>query len=95
VGGEFSRYSINNHWLFPDFEKMFYGNALLPLAYTETFRYTRCPLYEQIICVGVGPAGLAHWGSTLTGVGRHQITLDDRDGRGLSRQTQFCHAGVF
>ena len=49
VGGGFSRYSTDERWLVPHFEKMLYDNALLALAYTEAFQLTRRPLYEQIV----------------------------------------------
>ena len=47
VGGGFSRYSTDERWLVPHFEKMLYDNALLALAYTEAFQHTRRPLYGQ------------------------------------------------
>lgn len=47
VGGGFSRYSTDERWLVPHFEKMLYDNALLALAYTEAFQHTRRPLCEQ------------------------------------------------
>lgn len=49
VGGGFSRYSTDERWLVPHFEKMLYDNALLALAYTEAFQDTRRPLYEQVV----------------------------------------------
>lgn len=49
VGGGFSRYSTDERWLVPHFEKMLYDNALLALAYTEAFLHTRRSLYEQIV----------------------------------------------
>ncbi|WAC28381.1 thioredoxin domain-containing protein [Ancylobacter sp. SL191] len=40
IGGGYSRYSVDDHWLVPHFEKMLYDNAqildLLGLAYSET-----------------------------------------------------------
>ena len=48
VGGGFSRYSTDERWLVPHFEKMLYDNALLALACTEAFQHTRRPLYGQI-----------------------------------------------
>ena len=48
VGGGFSRYSTDQHWLVPHFEKMLYDNALLALAYTEAFQHARCPIYGKI-----------------------------------------------
>ncbi|MCI8593686.1 MAG: thioredoxin domain-containing protein [Oscillospiraceae bacterium] len=49
VGGGFSRYSTDGCWLVPHFEKMLYDNALLALAYTEAFQYSRRPLYGEIV----------------------------------------------
>ena len=48
VGGGFSRYSTDQHWLVSHFEKMLYDNALLALAYTEAFQHARCPIYGEI-----------------------------------------------
>ncbi len=49
VGGGFSRYATDRRWLVPHFEKMLYDNALLALAYTEAYQYTRRPLYGEIV----------------------------------------------
>ena len=49
VGGGFSRYSTDERWLVPHFEKMLYDNALLALAYTEAFQLTRRPFYAQAV----------------------------------------------
>src|SRR5262249_41837329 len=35
LGGGFHRYSVDEHWLVPHFEKMLYDNALLTSAYVE------------------------------------------------------------
>jgi uncharacterized protein len=40
VGGGFHRYSVDELWLVPHFEKMLYDNALLALAYAEAFQVT-------------------------------------------------------
>lgn len=48
IGYGFSRYSTDRFWLVPHFEKMLYDNALLLLAYTETYRITQNPLYRDI-----------------------------------------------
>ncbi|RYZ48293.1 MAG: thioredoxin domain-containing protein, partial [Proteobacteria bacterium] len=37
VGGGFHRYSVDDQWLVPHFEKMLYDNALLTLAYTDAY----------------------------------------------------------
>ncbi len=49
VGGGFARYSTDERWLVPHFEKMLYDNALLALAYTEAYQLTRRPLYGEIV----------------------------------------------
>ena len=41
VGGGFHRYSTDDHWLAPHFEKMLYDNALLARAYLDAYRSTR------------------------------------------------------
>ena len=49
VGGGFSRYSTDERWLVPHFEKMLYDNALLIFAYTEAFQFTKKPLYAMVL----------------------------------------------
>ena len=41
IGGGFSRYSTDEMWLVPHFEKMLYDNALLLLACAKAFQHTR------------------------------------------------------
>ena len=48
VGGGFSRYSTDNHWLVPHFEKMLYDNAQLARVYLQAYMLTRKPSYRQI-----------------------------------------------
>jgi uncharacterized protein YyaL (SSP411 family) len=48
VGYGFSRYSTDEKWLAPHFEKMLYDNALLSLVYTETYKLTGNSLYKDI-----------------------------------------------
>ncbi|MEI6637774.1 MAG: DUF255 domain-containing protein, partial [Planctomycetota bacterium] len=40
LGGGFARYSVDERWLVPHFEKMLYDNALLAVAYLEAFLVT-------------------------------------------------------
>ena len=49
AGGGFHRYSTDDHWLVPHFEKMLYDNALLARAYTDAHRVTGSPLYKRIV----------------------------------------------
>ncbi len=47
VGGGFSRYSTDEKWLVPHFEKMLYDNALLILAYLRAYQLTRKEAYAD------------------------------------------------
>jgi len=49
LGGGFHRYSTDERWLVPHFEKMLYDNALLALTYLEAFQATADPTYRRII----------------------------------------------
>jgi len=49
VGGGFHRYSIDNEWLVPHFEKMLYDNALLAVDYLEAFKVTKNNNYKRIV----------------------------------------------
>jgi hypothetical protein len=49
VGGGFSRYSTDNLWRVPHFEKMLYDNALLIRAYLHAWQVTREPFYKRIV----------------------------------------------
>jgi uncharacterized protein YyaL (SSP411 family) len=40
VGGGFARYSVDEHWLVPHFEKMLYDNALLARSYLHAWQLT-------------------------------------------------------
>lgn len=48
VGGGFHRYSTDNDWLIPHFEKMLYDNALLSRAYLHAYQLTGDKFYEQV-----------------------------------------------
>ncbi|MDX1965317.1 MAG: thioredoxin domain-containing protein [Pirellulales bacterium] len=45
LGGGFHRYSVDERWLVPHFEKMLYDNAQLVLCYIEAFQATCNPAY--------------------------------------------------
>ena len=49
IAGGFSRYSTDEQWLIPHFEKMLYDNALLICAYTEACRMTEEPRFLMVI----------------------------------------------
>jgi uncharacterized protein YyaL (SSP411 family) len=48
LGGGFHRYSVDDRWLVPHFEKMLYDNALLSRLYVHAFHATGKPLYRRI-----------------------------------------------
>lgn len=48
LGGGFSRYSVDEKWLVPHFEKMLYDNALLIHCYLETWQMTQNPFYREV-----------------------------------------------
>lgn len=49
VGGGWARYSVDDEWFIPHFEKMLYDNAQLLSVYAETYSLTQNPLYKQRI----------------------------------------------
>lgn len=48
LGGGFSRYSTDEKWLVPHFEKMLYDNALLIMTYVQAYQITKNALYQTI-----------------------------------------------
>ncbi len=49
LGGGFHRYSVDNRWLVPHFEKMLYDNALLIRAYLYGYQITGIARYRQVV----------------------------------------------
>ncbi len=49
VGGGFARYSTDNFWRIPHFEKMLYDNAQLALVYLHAWQITRDPFFKRIV----------------------------------------------
>lgn len=48
LGGGFSRYSVDEHWMIPHFEKMLYDNAILAKTYLEAWKYTKKERYAAV-----------------------------------------------
>lgn len=48
VGGGFSRYSVDERWAVPHFEKMLYDNALLARTYLHAWQITDDPLFRRV-----------------------------------------------
>jgi uncharacterized protein YyaL (SSP411 family) len=54
LGGGFARYSVDERWLVPHFEKMLYDQALLIQVYVHAFQLTGHDRYRQVIEETVG-----------------------------------------
>ena len=48
LGGGFARYSVDEQWLVPHFEKMLYDNAQLVTLYADAYRLTGYKKWKQI-----------------------------------------------
>lgn len=48
LAGGFHRYSTDDQWLVPHFEKMLYDNALLSMSYLEAYQMYKNPQWAQV-----------------------------------------------
>jgi uncharacterized protein len=48
LGGGFHRYSVDERWFVPHFEKMLYDQAQLAISYLEAFQITHDPFFAKI-----------------------------------------------
>lgn len=49
AGGGFARYSVDNEWLVPHFEKMLYDNGQLVSLYSNAYKLTKDPHYKKVV----------------------------------------------
>jgi uncharacterized protein YyaL (SSP411 family) len=49
LGGGFHRYSVDEKWLVPHFEKMLYDNAQLVRIYAQVYCVTQEPRFKQVV----------------------------------------------
>jgi uncharacterized protein len=54
LGGGFARYSVDDRWLVPHFEKMLYDQALLTRAYLHAWQVTGHDRYRRVVEETVG-----------------------------------------
>jgi uncharacterized protein YyaL (SSP411 family) len=54
LGGGFARYSVDERWLVPHFEKMLYDQALLARVYLHAWQVTGFDRYRQVLDETVG-----------------------------------------
>lgn len=49
LGGGFARYSVDDRWFAPHFEKMLYDNGQLLTLYSQAYSLTKRPLYKHVV----------------------------------------------
>ncbi len=49
IGGGFARYSVDEYWFAPHFEKMLYDNAQLLALYANAYKYTKKQAYKNCV----------------------------------------------
>lgn len=49
LGGGFARYSTDDSWKVPHFEKMLYDNGQLVSLYAQAYQVTKNPLYKKVV----------------------------------------------
>ena len=96
LGGGFHRYSVDERWLVPHFEKMLYDNALLVPCYLDAWQITGNADYARVAresCDYVlremtDAAGrlLQHAGRRQRRRGRQVLRLDARGDRSRARR---------
>ena len=72
IGGGFARYSTDENWKVPHFEKMLYDNAQLISLYSRAYQRTQKPLYREIVYQTLGWA----YREMLTPEGAFYCALD-------------------
>ena len=49
IGGGFARYSVDEIWKVPHFEKMLYDNGQLVSLYAKAYQFTGNPIYKEVV----------------------------------------------
>jgi uncharacterized protein YyaL (SSP411 family) len=78
LGGGFHRYSTDERWLVPHFEKMLYDQALLAKAYLEAFRAAQQPAFAE-----AARGALEYVLRDLTDPGGAFYSAEDADSEGV------------
>ena len=87
LGGGFARYSVDDAWVVPHFEKMLYDNALLLGAFTHWWRRSGSPLAERVVSETVG--WLLREMRTEEGGFAASLDADSADASGQPREGAF------
>lgn len=77
LDGGFARYSVNETWNIPHFEKMAYDNGQLLNAYSRGYQHQKNPLYREIVEKTV--RFIAHSWTTPTGGFYAALDADSED----------------
>jgi hypothetical protein len=77
IGGGFHRYSVDQRWLVPHFEKMLYDNALLARLYVEAWQATGDEAWRR---VAAGVLGYVRRDLSRPGGGFHSTEDADSEG---------------
>ncbi|MBE9531378.1 MAG: thioredoxin domain-containing protein, partial [Proteobacteria bacterium] len=78
LGGGFHRYSTDDQWLVPHFEKMLYDQALITTAYVEAFQATKDEEYRA-----AADSTFAYVLAELTGESGQFFSGEDADSEGV------------
>lgn len=49
LGGGLCRYSVDELWMIPHFEKMLYDNGQFLTLYSQAYQFTKNPLFQQVV----------------------------------------------
>jgi len=87
IGGGFCRYSVDERWNIPHFEKMLYDNGQLLFLYTDAWQISKNERYQQIIEETV--AWLQHEIRDKNGAFYSSLDADSIDSQGHSEEGAF------
>ncbi len=98
LGGGFSRYSTDEKWLMPHFEKTLYDNALLAMAYSEAgYGSIACEILDYVLRELTHPEGGFYCGQDADSDGEEGkfylwTEKEIKQKLGKEKGEQFCHA---
>ncbi|MFT5400511.1 MAG: hypothetical protein ACI8XW_003319 [Gammaproteobacteria bacterium] len=78
LAGGFYRYSTDNQWMIPHFEKMLYDNGQMLMVFAQAFRLTARPIFQQAV------EGIVRWlGSEMQDASGSFYAALDADSEGI------------
>src|SRR6266581_2104057 len=73
VGGGFHRYSVDERWILPHFEKMAYDNSELLRSYLDAYAALGTPLFKEVA------AGIVNWVLEVLSDGERGVFFTSQD----------------